>query len=89
MRTATRPRPTLSRRRRGSDALAIRLLNLLKVLRAEYRRALDADQRYEALRHMNTRKPRTSADVPRRLFLEMYLSQSRDGEEAAQMDLSH
>jgi hypothetical protein len=60
----------------GSDTLVIGLAHLLAVLRSEYRRALAAERRYQELRHTNALtvadNHATSADVPRRLFAEMY-----------------
>ena len=53
-----------------------RFAHMLAMLRCEYERALAAERRYQELRHTNALatadKHATCADVPRRLFSEMY-----------------
>ncbi len=82
MKTAARLRPAPSRRGGSSATPVIRLAHLLAVLRSEYRRALAAERRYQELRHTNAvtvaDNRATSADVPQRLFAEIYLRPSHE-----------
>jgi hypothetical protein len=75
MRTAARLLPAFWRRRASPNTLIARVAHLLAALCFEYRRALAAERRYHELRRTNRA---TGADIPRRLFAEMYSRPSHE-----------
>lgn len=80
MRTAARLPPASWLRRVNLNTWIARSAHLLAELCFEYGRALDAEQRYQELRRA-TRT--TGANIPQRLFAEMYSHRSHESKSSS------